>query len=108
MTSLRRFKNPMRPSKIKAKERPTSKPNKELGNLKSLKSPKRLEKKKKNRKKKQEQREVSTLTSKTNMTLAKKKNGQSRSQQRPNLNQIIYYNCDKKGHYAHKCPEPKK
>ncbi len=44
----------------------------------------------------------------TNTTLAEKKNGQSCSRQRPDLSQIIYYNFDKKGYYAHKYRKSKK
>ncbi len=62
----------------------------------------RKDKKQKSHQAKRDRQEDSNPASGTNTTSAKKKTGQKRD-----ISEIIYYNCNKKGHYASNFTEPK-
>lgn len=102
ITSLKKLKNLIQSSKIKVKKKPTFRPNKELRSLKSLKSLKKLKKIKKKLERKTNTTRRQHFSLKNKYNSGKKKNGQGRNRQRPNVSQITFYNRNKKDHYAYK------
>ena len=68
----------------------------------------RKDKKKRHHKDKRNSREPKDYTSTSGINKAKINGGGKKRRNKKDVSEITYFNCNKKGHYSNKCPEPPK